>query len=80
MVRLEREYRELISALYVLDGEEFITAAEAENYLPADCNLTDCYDEFYTLNEDGEYEIDYRAYDDSADMELELFGDKVWED
>lgn len=73
-IRLEKEYERLISNLYVIDGDEYICAAEAELYLPVGCNLTDCYDEFFEYDaETGEYNIDSSACFYLNEMENELF-------
>ena len=49
MNRFEKKYQNLIGELYVLDGEDFITAAEAEMYLPADCCRFNFSTDFPTL-------------------------------
>ena len=67
--RLEKDYERALADLYVLEEE-------TGEYIPAyqvwfDGYITEEYDTFYSYN-DGEYEIDYRAYDDLKEMEEEI--------
>ena len=67
--RLEKDYERALADLYVLDEE-------SSEYIPADkvwCGgyITEEYETFYYYD-DGEYEIDYRAYDDLKEMEEEI--------
>lgn len=72
MTRLEKDYYRALESLYVYDefANEYINAAKLDLH---DCWVTELFEEFYTLDDEtGEYEIDYRAFDDLQEIEGDI--------